>query len=67
MRDDQAALVSRMLGGSAMRAALNSGPMTPVATGKQLDHRSADVVSGNPDLEPMVGHVILGHAGFRQT
>ena len=29
---DQAALVSaRMLGGSAMRAALNSGPMTPVA------------------------------------
>src|SRR5829696_4923781 len=30
-RADQAALASRTLGGKAMRAALNSGPMTPVA------------------------------------
>src|SRR3954464_10679721 len=30
-RRDQAALASRMLGGRAMRAALNSGPMRPVA------------------------------------
>src|SRR4051812_49495991 len=30
-RGDQAALASRTLGGSAMRAALNSGPMVPVA------------------------------------
>src|SRR4051794_41925935 len=32
-RGDQAALASRTLGGSAMRAALNSGPMVPVAGG----------------------------------
>src|SRR3954466_8985641 len=30
-RGDQGAPASRTLGGSAMRAALNSGPMTPVA------------------------------------
>src|SRR3954471_19186359 len=38
-RGDQAALASRTLGGSAMRAALNSGPMTPVAGGRRVIFR----------------------------
>src|SRR5215203_2467839 len=43
-RGDQAALGSRTLGGSAMRAALNSGPMTPVAGVRRVIARPSLVI-----------------------
>src|SRR3954466_450438 len=44
-RRDQAALASRMLGGRAMRAALNSGPMTPVAGVRRVIARPSLVIA----------------------
>src|SRR3954452_3266375 len=44
-RRDQAALASRMLGGSAMRAALNSGPMRPVAGVRRVMCRPSLVIA----------------------
>jgi hypothetical protein len=43
-RGDQAALGSRTLGGKAMRAALNSGPMTPVAGVRRVICRPSLVI-----------------------
>src|SRR3954467_8236165 len=45
VRDDQAALASRTLGGSAMRAALNSGPMRPVAGVRRVISRPSLVIA----------------------
>src|SRR3954466_10347459 len=45
VRDDQAALASRMLGGRAMRAALNSGPMRPVAGVRRVICRPSLVIA----------------------
>src|SRR4051794_24314756 len=44
-RRDQAALASRMLGGRAMRAALNSGPMRPVAGVRRVMCRPSLVIA----------------------
>src|SRR3954454_3734022 len=44
-RRDQAALASRMLGGGAMRAALNSGPMRPVAGVRRVMCRPSLVIA----------------------
>src|SRR3954471_21921060 len=44
-RRDQAALASRMLGGRAMRAALNSGPMRPVAGVRRVMYRPSLVIA----------------------
>src|SRR5215212_9422017 len=44
-RRDQAALGLRTLGGSAMRAALNSGPMTPVAGVRRVIARPSLVIA----------------------
>ena len=43
-RGDQVALASRTLGGKAMRAALNSGPMTPVAGVRRVICRPSLVI-----------------------
>src|SRR4051812_22857320 len=45
VRDDQAALASRTLGGSAMRAALNSGPMRPVAGVRRVISRPSLLIA----------------------
>src|SRR5215218_10602711 len=45
LRRDQAALASRTLGGSAMRAALNSGPMTPVAGVRRVISRPSLLIA----------------------
>src|SRR3954468_2172342 len=44
-RRDQAALASRMLGGRAMRAALNSGPMRPVVGVRRVMCRPSLVIA----------------------
>src|SRR3954451_3787672 len=44
-RRDQAALASRTLGGRAMRAALNSGPMRPVAGVRRVTCRPSLVIA----------------------
>src|SRR3954469_20785580 len=44
-RRDQAGLASRMLGGRAMRAALNSGPMRPVAGVRRVMCRPSLVIA----------------------
>src|SRR3954451_11812792 len=51
VRDDQAALASRTLGGSAMRAALNSGPMRPAAGVRRVI--SPPVLADRHVLEPI--------------
>ena len=47
VREDQPAPASRTLGGSAMRAALNSGPITPVAGVRRMICRPSLVIAAS--------------------